>query len=91
MNPNNEPMPDAPADQPAPAAAEASAPHLEAQWAELEARQTELNDAYLRAKAEAENTRRRADEEMGKARKFAVEVLRRKPAAGEVTAWKRPS
>jgi molecular chaperone GrpE len=41
--------------------------------ADLEARHAELCDAYLRAKAEAENTRRRAEEELGKARKFAVE------------------
>jgi molecular chaperone GrpE len=41
--------------------------------ADLETRHAELSDAYLRAKAEAENTRRRAEEEMGKARKFAVE------------------
>ena len=41
--------------------------------AELEARHAEMADAYLRAKAEAENTRRRADEEISKARKFALE------------------
>lgn len=41
--------------------------------AELEAKHAEVADAYLRAKAEAENTRRRAEEEMAKARKFAVE------------------
>ncbi|HEX4233144.1 MAG TPA: nucleotide exchange factor GrpE [Caldimonas sp.] len=41
--------------------------------ADLEARHAELSEAYLRAKAETENTRRRADEEVGKARKFAVE------------------
>src|SRR3982751_174357 len=41
--------------------------------ADLETRHAELSDAYLRAKAEIENTRRRADEEVGKARKFAVE------------------
>jgi len=41
--------------------------------AELEAKHASVADAYLRAKAEAENTRRRADEEMSKARKFAVE------------------
>ncbi|HKX41466.1 MAG TPA: nucleotide exchange factor GrpE [Burkholderiaceae bacterium] len=41
--------------------------------ADLEARHAEVSDAYLRAKAEAENTRRRADEEVAKARKFAVE------------------
>ena len=41
--------------------------------AELEAKHAELSDSFLRAKAEAENTRRRADEEIAKARKFAVE------------------
>nr|AAP51102.1 putative HSP24 [uncultured bacterium] len=46
---------------------------LEQQLAELSAKHTEVSDAYLRAKAEAENTRRRADEEISKARKFAVE------------------
>jgi molecular chaperone GrpE len=40
---------------------------------DLEARHAELSDSYLRAKAEAENTRRRAEEEVAKARKFAVE------------------
>ena len=51
----------------------AAEPNLEAQWAELQARNSEMSDAYLRAKAEAENTRRRADEEVSKARKFAIE------------------
>ena len=46
---------------------------IEQQLAELHAKHTEISDAYLRAKAEAENTRRRADEEISKARKFAVE------------------
>ena len=41
--------------------------------AELEAKAGEASDAFLRAKAEAENTRRRAEEEISKARKFAVE------------------
>jgi molecular chaperone GrpE len=40
---------------------------------DLEARHAELSDAYLRAKAETENTRRRAEDEVAKARKFAVE------------------
>ncbi len=40
---------------------------------ELEARHAEMADAFLRAKADAENTRRRAEEEMAKARKFAIE------------------
>ena len=50
------------------APASASAPGTD-----LEARHAELNEAFLRAKAEAENTRRRADEEVAKARKFAIE------------------
>ena len=50
-----------------------AASNLEAQWAELQARHSELSDSFLRAKAEAENTRRRADEEVTKARKFAIE------------------
>jgi len=41
--------------------------------AEVEAKHAELADAYLRAKAEAENIRRRAEDEISKARKFAVE------------------
>ncbi|MEO6896685.1 MAG: nucleotide exchange factor GrpE [Caldimonas sp.] len=41
--------------------------------ADLEARHAELSDAFLRAKADAENTRRRAEEEVAKTRKFAVE------------------
>ncbi len=45
----------------------------ETQLSELQARFTELNDAFLRAQADAENTRRRAEEEMSKARKYAVE------------------
>jgi len=39
----------------------------------LKTKMTELGDQYLRARAEAENARRRADEEITKARKFAVE------------------
>lgn len=39
----------------------------------LESRLAEMSDAYLRAKAETENIRRRADEDVSKARKFAVE------------------
>jgi molecular chaperone GrpE len=38
-----------------------------------EARLAEMSDAYLRAKAEAENIRRRAEDEIAKARKYAVE------------------
>ncbi len=42
-------------------------------FTELEAKHAEVADAYLRAKAEAENIRRRAEDEISKARKFAVE------------------
>jgi molecular chaperone GrpE len=45
----------------------------DARMAELEAKHAELSDSFLRAKAEAENTRRRAEEEISKARKFAVD------------------
>ena len=44
-----------------------------ARIADLEAKVTELTDSHLRAKAETENARRRADEEVAKARKYAVE------------------
>ncbi|UXH77023.1 nucleotide exchange factor GrpE [Roseateles amylovorans] len=54
--------------QPAPEA-------LEAKLAETEARLAEMSDAYLRAKAEVENTRRRGEDEVTKARKFAVEAF----------------
>ena len=46
---------------------------VQAQLATLKAKNTELSDNYLRAKAEAENARRRADDEISKARKFALE------------------
>lgn len=39
----------------------------------LQTKHAEMADAFLRAKAEAENVRRRAEEDISKARKFAVE------------------
>ena len=58
-------------------AAEAAAPEttvdLAAQLAELQAKNAELADLYLRAQADVQNARRRADEEIAKSRKFAVE------------------
>jgi molecular chaperone GrpE len=55
-------------------AAEADAlPQLQAEFAILQAKSAEMADQYLRAKADAENARRRAEEEISKARKFAVE------------------
>ncbi len=72
MNPNSNP--DDKTNETAPADATTDAPaSAEARLAELEARHTEVADAYLRAKAEAENTRRRAEEEISKARKFAID------------------
>ncbi|MEX8498394.1 nucleotide exchange factor GrpE [Leptothrix ochracea] len=44
-----------------------------ARVAELEAKNAQMADAYLRSKAEVENIRRRAEEEIAKSRKFAVE------------------
>ncbi len=41
--------------------------------AEAEAKASEMQDAFLRAKAEMENIRRRAQEDITKAHKFAVE------------------
>ena len=46
---------------------------IEQQLAELQAKHAEVSDAYLRAKAEAENIRRRAEDEVSKARKFGIE------------------
>ena len=45
----------------------------QADLAALQAKSADLADQYLRAKAEAENARRRAEDEISKARKFAVE------------------
>jgi molecular chaperone GrpE len=46
---------------------------VQAELAALQAKSAELADQYLRAKADSENARRRADDEISKARKFAVE------------------
>src|SRR5690606_17016309 len=46
---------------------------LQARLQELEAQQAEFQDHMLRAKAEAENARRRAQEDVAKARKFGIE------------------
>ncbi len=59
------------------AAAPEAAATPEAQIAALEAKVTELQDAYLRAKADGENLRRRAAEDVTKAHKFAVEKFAR--------------
>jgi molecular chaperone GrpE len=54
-------------------ASEAAAPGAEQKLAEAEARLAELQDSFLRAKADAENMRRRAQEDIAKAHKFAIE------------------
>ncbi len=86
-HPNNEPVPfdqnpSAEAPLPEPAAASAGSADLaaatasaEQRLAELEARYAETQDAYLRAKAEVENVRRRSEDEVAKARKYAVEAF----------------
>jgi molecular chaperone GrpE len=77
-----DPLPPEPAQAPAQGPAQARAPAgqasatppaVDVRLAELEAKHAELSDSFLRAKAEAENTRRRAEEEIAKARKFAVD------------------
>lgn len=47
----------------------------QSELATLKAKSAELADQYLRAKADSENARRRADEEIAKARRFAVEAF----------------
>ena len=58
-------------------------PSIEEQFKSLELKAAEHYDAWLRAKAEGENIRRRAQEDISKAHKFAVEKF-----AGELLAVK---
>jgi molecular chaperone GrpE len=72
-NPEVIPQPEsdaAPAAQAAPATGE---PGLEEQLSATEAKLAEMHDAFMRAKADAENIRRRAQEDVSKAHKFAIE------------------
>jgi len=71
--PAAEPMKEPAAADNVAASATEEAPLLARQLAELEAKLAEAQDAFLRAKADAENTRRRAQEDISKAHKFAVE------------------
>jgi molecular chaperone GrpE len=74
MSQNDNTTPPHGADTPAPDTTTApAAAGLEEQLAQLQAQMTEAQDAYLRAKAETENVRRRAEEEVSKARKYAVD------------------
>lgn len=52
---------------------EQPAPSLEEKLAAAEAKAAEMQDAFLRAKADTENIRRRAQEDIAKAHKFAIE------------------
>jgi molecular chaperone GrpE len=58
------------AGQPAQPSSEGS---LEEQLSATEAKLAEMHDAFMRAKADAENIRRRAQEDVSKAHKFAIE------------------
>ena len=58
-------------------------PSVEEQMRQLELKAAEHYDAWLRAKAEGENIRRRAQDDISKAHKFAVEKF-----AGELLAVK---
>ena len=75
MHPNDpaDTAPPAPGDAPATPGANGAAAAAPADTADLASRHAELSDAYLRTRAEMENVRRRADEDIAKARKFAVE------------------
>ncbi|MGE5492137.1 MAG: nucleotide exchange factor GrpE [Actinomycetota bacterium] len=79
-----QPAPEAGAEA-TPAAGESvdTLPSLEEQLRQVELKAAEHHDAWLRAKAEAENVRRRAQEDIAKAHKFAVEKF-----AGELLAVK---
>ncbi len=55
--------------------APATPPSLEDQLKQAQEKSQEHHDAWLRAKAETENMRRRAQEDVTKAHKFAVESL----------------
>lgn len=57
------------------ASPEAELTRVQAELTTLQAKSAELADQFLRAKAEAENARRRAEDEVSKARRFAVENL----------------
>jgi molecular chaperone GrpE len=55
------------------ASQEAAQLTVEQKLAEAEAKVAEMQDAFLRAKADGENTRRRAQEDIARAHKFAIE------------------
>jgi molecular chaperone GrpE len=64
---------DPPTEAPADATPGVNPDPLAQRLAELEAKHIEVSDAFLRAKAETENVRRRSEDEISKARKFAID------------------
>lgn len=69
-NPSNAPSAESPE---APSAASAAPDDLAARLAAAEAKAAEHYDTFLRARADAENVRRRAQEDIAKAHKYSVE------------------
>ena len=69
----NQAVPNQQADAAAAAPSTPAEHTLEEQLASTEARLAEMHDAFMRAKADGENIRRRAQEDVAKAHKFAVE------------------
>ncbi|MCM2307714.1 MAG: nucleotide exchange factor GrpE [Sulfuritalea sp.] len=86
-NPETQALPDtgavAPTPTPDPATEATVMPSLEDLLKAAELKAAEHHDAWLRAKAETENVRRRAQDDIGKAAKFAVEKF-----SGELVAVK---
>jgi molecular chaperone GrpE len=72
---NQDPKPQSDEELAAAAAMTATDPLADAlaELANLKAQNADLADQYLRAQADVQNARRRADDEIAKARKFAVE------------------
>lgn len=54
-------------------APQSAGPSIEEKLAEAEKKAAEMQDAFLRSRAEGENIRRRAQEDISKAHKFAIE------------------
>ncbi|MCA0327894.1 MAG: nucleotide exchange factor GrpE [Proteobacteria bacterium] len=79
----NEPATEQATAEAAPAPNVDTIPSVEEQFKALELKAAEHYDAWLRAKAEGENIRRRAQDDISKAHKFAVEKF-----AGELLAVK---
>ena len=93
QNPSESPVtaPTASVEEVLAAAAVAEADALAAltnEVSELKAKNADLADQFLRAKAEAENARRRAEDEVSKARKFSIESFAESllPVADSLTA-----